>query len=64
MRITWKTAGGRTDMIQASTAPLGPFTDIGPRILIPGVGAVTNSYVEVGCATNNPARFYRIRYAP
>jgi hypothetical protein len=64
VRITWKTAGGRTDAVQASGALTGPFADVGSPLAIRGIGVVTTNYVEVGGATNKPARFYRIRFVP
>lgn len=59
LRITWLTAGGRTNTIQAATTIPGPFSSISPKLGIPGVGLVTNSYVDVGAAAN-PIRFYRV----
>ena len=59
MRITWQTAGGRTDRVQAAGAVSGPYPNVSPTIAIPGVGLVTTNYVDVGGATN-AARFYRM----
>jgi hypothetical protein len=59
IRVTWQTAGGRTDTIQAGATITGPFTAVSSALAIPGVGIVTNSYVHVGGATNS-ARFYRL----
>ncbi len=62
LRITWETAGGRTDALQASSDVEGTFTDVGAAIVIPGVGIVTTNILEAGAATN-AARFYRLRSA-
>jgi len=45
--------------VQASAAVAGTFVNVSPATTVPGVGLVTNSYVEVGGATN-AARFYRL----
>ncbi len=60
VRITWLTAGGRTNRVQAAGAAVGSFSDVGVPVAIPGVGLVTTNYLEVGGATNW-ARFYRLR---
>lgn len=58
-RVTWQTAGGRTDTLQAAATATGTYVDVSPAIAISGVGSVTNSYVHLGGATN-AARFYRL----
>ncbi|MGD0651796.1 MAG: endonuclease/exonuclease/phosphatase family protein [Verrucomicrobiia bacterium] len=67
--IAWQTAGGRTNALQASDgAPdlsySTNFTDISPSIVIPGSGDATTNFLEVGAATNAPARYYRVRLVP
>ncbi len=64
MRITWQTAGGRRDVVQASPTISGTFTNINTPISIPGAGIVTTNYLEIGGATNRPARLYRLKYSP
>ena len=67
--ITWATAGGRTNAVQA-TAGDGSggystnFNDISDSIIMPGSGDATTNYVDVGGATNSPSRYYRIRLVP
>jgi len=63
MRITWETAGGRTDALQAASQVTGPFADIGTPISIPGVGLVITNRFEAGVASN-ATRFYQLRFAP
>lgn len=63
VRITWLTAGGRRDAVQASGLVRGPYATVSPAVTIPGVGLVTTNYVEVGAATNT-MRFYRLKYTP
>lgn len=60
MRITWQTAGGRTNTVQAAAAVSGSYSDVSASLRIPGVGLVTTNYLEVGGATNL-ARFYRMK---
>ncbi|HUI08413.1 MAG TPA: hypothetical protein VL486_15540 [Verrucomicrobiae bacterium] len=69
--ITWTTAGGRTNAVQATSGDAnGGYTNnfaditIAPYIIIPGSGDATNNYVEVSGATNAPSRYYRIRLVP
>ncbi len=64
--ITWRTVGGRTNIVQA-TGTAGyttNFTDISAPIIIPGNGAATTNYVDSGGATNTPSRYYRVRLVP
>jgi hypothetical protein len=60
IRVTWLTAGGRTNTVQAAGTVAGTFANVSPAIPIPGVGLATNSYVEIGGATN-VTRFYRMK---
>jgi len=67
--ITWATAGGRTNAVQATPGDgNGGFTtnfaDLGDPLIISGTGNVTTNYVDVAGATNSPSRFYRIRLVP
>jgi hypothetical protein len=65
MRITWTAAGGSTNVLQAASTLSGSnandFADFSSPIVIVGCGEVTTNYVDVGAATNAPARYYRIR---
>jgi hypothetical protein len=66
MLITWQTAGGKTNAVQALTGNhyTNDLTDISPAIFISGSGEVTTNYADPGGATNAPARFYRVRLVP
>lgn len=69
VRITWTTAGGSTNVVQATTGDLDGgyatnFADISGPIVIPGSGDTLTNYVDIGGATNLPSRFYRIRLQP
>ena len=63
VQVSWKTVGGRTDMLQASAELTNTFSDVGSSVTNSGTALLTNSVVEVGGA-GNTNRFYRIRYAP
>jgi len=60
-RISWTATAGFTSVVQASTNVTANYVDISGNIL---PGPATNTFVELGGATNRPARFYRIRLAP
>lgn len=58
LRVTWLTAGGRTNTVQAAGTVIGTYTNLS-AIAIPGVGLVTTNYLEMDGATNR-MRFYRL----
>lgn len=61
MVITWTTAGGRTNAVQATADMNTIFADITTDIVISGSGDVTTNYVDGGATTNTLARYYRVR---
>jgi T5SS/PEP-CTERM-associated repeat protein len=68
-RITWTTAGGLTNVVQAAdgggdASYTNGFTDISGSIIVPGLNLSTTNYLDVGGATNLPARYYRVRLVP
>jgi autotransporter-associated beta strand protein len=73
IRVTWVTSGGHTNQLQylltvgsdngyQSTNQL--WGAAAPVVILPGSGDVTTNAVDVGGATNGPARYYRIRLVP
>ncbi|HUJ71467.1 MAG TPA: PKD domain-containing protein [Verrucomicrobiae bacterium] len=66
--LTWITAGGKTNVVQATTAPASVcasnFTDISPVIVSSGDGLTSTNYLDAGAATNTPSRYYRVRLVP
>jgi T5SS/PEP-CTERM-associated repeat protein len=72
IQVTWTTAGGHTNVIQTSggagdgSYSTNSFTDIaGSLTILPGSGGDTSTnYIDVGGATNAPARYYRVRLVP
>ncbi len=67
MQITWATAGGITNVVQA-TAGLADgsystnFLDVSPLIIIQGSGDTTTNYLNTGAVTNFSTLYYRIRF--
>src|ERR1017187_6507449 len=66
VRVTWMTGVGKTNALQFTGADVdggytNNFTDI--FTVTNTIGTVTN-YLDVGAATNAPARYYRVRLAP
>ncbi|HTS18944.1 MAG TPA: hypothetical protein VMP11_15330 [Verrucomicrobiae bacterium] len=61
--LTWTTHGGHANVVQAAPEPGGSYSTISPLITIPGSGDMTTNYLDVGGATNTPARFYRVALA-
>ena len=65
--VTWMTGIGKTNALQATVGDASGgyntnnFTDI--FIVTNTIGTVTN-YLDVGAATNSPARYYRARLVP
>jgi alpha-tubulin suppressor-like RCC1 family protein len=64
IRVTWATAGGRTNLVQATSDLEGGYSNISPNILITGSGDTTTNFVDAGGAANAPSRYYRIRLVP
>ena len=69
MVVTWTTAGGYTNVVQAATGlPDGSyatnFLDLSGLIIISGSGDATTNYLDSGGATNIPVRYYRVRLVP
>jgi hypothetical protein len=66
MRVTWTTVGGRSYVLQTNVPPAsGSFTnnfsDFSSVIFVLGSGESTTNQLDLGGATNSPARYYRIR---
>jgi hypothetical protein len=70
VRIAWMTVNGKTNVLQSAPGTANGsysnnFTDLSPPIIVPGCFCVaTTNYLDVGGATNKPARYYRIRLVP
>ena len=69
VRITWTTVGGKSYRVQTNAPPANGsitnnFADLSPLIAVPGSGESTTNYLHSGGATNNRARYYRVRLGP
>ncbi len=67
--ITWATVGGLKYALQTNRPTAGGglannFTDRSPVIQMPGYLPSYTNYLDVGGATNQLARFYRVRLVP
>ena len=65
VRVTWQAAAGKTNALQSSAGSNGSYSNNFADIFIVtnNVGSVTN-YLDIGAATNKPARYYRVRLVP
>lgn len=63
--ITWNTVGGQTNVVQATAGNSGDYAnnyiDISPIIIGKGGDLTITNYLDIGGATNFPARYYRVR---
>ncbi|HTS17682.1 MAG TPA: rhamnogalacturonan lyase B N-terminal domain-containing protein [Verrucomicrobiae bacterium] len=67
--ITWATGAGPTNVVQATGGDgtggyWTNFTNISGPLSIAGSGDATNTYRDVGGATNGASRYYRVRLGP
>ena len=66
VRITWTTFGGQSYIVQTAVGDSYStnYSDVSPSIVAVGIGASVTNFVDVGGATNSPARFYRVKLVP
>jgi hypothetical protein len=67
--VGWTTQGGTTNRVQVargftSESASNTFTDISPVVVPLGNYLASTNYLDVGGATNLPAKFYRVRLGP
>ena len=62
--ITWQAGADTTNVVQAAFSPNATYSNISPDVFITGNGDTITNYLDLGAATNWPARFYRVRLAP
>ena len=65
INIVWRAGAGTTNVVQvANGSDAGSFAnsfgDLSPPIVLVGTGDITTNYVDIGGATNSPARYYRV----
>ena len=65
LRITWTLGDGKTNALEATPGASGHYTNnFSPIFIVTNtVGPATN-YLDIGGATNWPARFFRVRIVP
>jgi hypothetical protein len=66
--LTWTTTGGSTNVVQTTNGDANGsysnnFIDLSQQIIPTGASVTTTNYLDIGGATNNPSRYYRIRLA-
>jgi len=64
VQVSWTAVGGKSYTLQTNSTLNGSFNDLGPVIAVPGVGEVMTNCLDAEAATNQPARYYRIRLIP
>ena len=67
--ITWTTQGGTTNRVQAaqgigSGSDSSNFTNLSPVVVPRGNYLTSTNYLDIGGATNMPAKYYRIHLGP
>jgi uncharacterized protein (DUF362 family) len=67
--IRWTTQGGSTNRVQVapgftSGSASNTFTNLSPVVVPRGNYLASTNYLDVGGATNLPAKFYRVRLGP
>ena len=67
--ITWAIQGGTTNRVQAaqgigSGSDSNIFTNLGPAVVPRGNYLPSTNYLDIGGATNMPAKYYRIHLGP
>jgi hypothetical protein len=64
MLLVWTTAGGTTNVVQATSGAGGSystnFANISPLIDVAGSSLTSTNYLDAGGATNVPSRYYRV----
>jgi len=65
IRITWSTSASKTNVLESTAGTAGNYSNNFAAIftVTNTVGTITN-YLDIGAATNFPARYYRVRLVP
>ena len=69
INLTWTTVGGRSYIVQTNAPQANGsyttnFTDLSIAVVFPGTSLGTINFLDIGGATNTPARYYRVRLIP
>jgi alpha-L-fucosidase len=64
-RLTWTTAGVRSNVLQVAAEPFdASFNDLSGTIVLPVTGDTVTNYLDGEASTNPGPRFYRVRQEP
>ena len=64
-RLSWSTAGVRSNVLQVASEPYAAsFNDLSGSLALPRVGDTVTNYLDVAALTNPGPRFYRVREDP
>jgi ELWxxDGT repeat protein len=65
VEVSWMSPGGLTNFVQSSSGHAGGisnnFADRSAALVAPAGDSVSMTYLDIGGATNKPARYYRVR---
>ena len=66
VRVTWMTGVGRTNALQRTAGAAGSFAtnNFAAIFTVTNTVGTTTNFLDVGAATNFPARYYRVRLVP
>jgi hypothetical protein len=64
IRVVWTTSTGKTNELQAASGGGYRTNNFAAIFAVTNTVSVTNSYLDVGAATNSLSRFYRLRLVP
>jgi hypothetical protein len=64
IRVTWQCGASRTNIVQSTATLTGSYTNLSSNIVVTGSGDVVTNYLDVGVATNQPTRYYRVHLVP
>jgi hypothetical protein len=66
IRLTWMTGVGRTNALERTAGAAGSFAtnNFAPIFTVTNTVGATTNYLDIGTATNTPARYYRVRLVP
>ena len=64
VQVTWMTGIGRTNALQAMVGGNYTTNGFGNIFTVTNTTGTITNYLDVGGATNKPARFYRVRLVP
>jgi alpha-tubulin suppressor-like RCC1 family protein/fibronectin type 3 domain-containing protein len=64
LAVTWTTANGKTNALQAMAGSFYDTNTYADIFIVTNTVGPTTNYLDLGAATNAPARYYRVRLVP